>query len=101
MLKKYDQYFKEFILARTDEIVAEILLSNQRYRELNDEICQVQHELAANLAPQLQSLLDRYENAEAEHDGVISTAMYRQGLLDGVKLAKLINHHGLVPKLLE
>jgi hypothetical protein len=91
MLKGYNQYFKELIFDRTGEIGAEILVNNQRYRELNTEICQVQRALTANLSPQLQSLVERYDDAVAEQDGIVSETMYRQGLIDGIKLTGMIH----------
>jgi hypothetical protein len=45
MLKRYSQYLEEFIFDRTAEIEEKILFNNQRYRELNAEICEVQHAL--------------------------------------------------------
>jgi hypothetical protein len=89
MLKGHNQYFKGYIIDRTEEIGQEILVNNQRYRELNTEISEVQQALADNLSPQLQPLLGRYDNAEAEQDSVIIEIMYQQGLIDGLKLAKL------------
>jgi tRNA/tmRNA/rRNA uracil-C5-methylase (TrmA/RlmC/RlmD family) len=91
MLKRHSQYFEELIFDRTGEIGTEILFNNQRYRELNTEICQVQQALTENLAPQLQTLVDRYDDAEAEQDSIVSTTMYRQGLIDGMKLAGIIH----------
>jgi hypothetical protein len=91
MLKRHSQYFEEFIFDRTGEIGEEILFNNQRYRELNTEIVEVQHALTANLSPQLQSLVDRYDDAEAEQDSIVSTTMYRQGLIDGIKLTGMIH----------
>jgi hypothetical protein len=70
MLKKHSQYFKEIIIDRTEEIGREILCNNQRYRELNTEICEVQQALTDNLAPQMQSLVNRYDDVESEQEGL-------------------------------
>jgi hypothetical protein len=91
MLKRHSQYFKEFIFDRTGEIGEEILIYNQRYRELNAEIYQVQRALTDNLSPQLQFWVDRYDDAVAEQDGIVSETMYRQGLIDGIKLTGMIH----------
>jgi hypothetical protein len=91
MMKRHSQYFKEFIFDRTGEIGEEILIKNQRYRDLNTEICQVQRVLTENLAPQLQFWVDRYDDAVAEQDGIVSETMYRQGLIDGIKLTGMIH----------
>ncbi len=57
MLKKFNRYFKDFILNRTEEISKKILYNNKRYRELNLQIIDLQHTLTDNLPPQLQPLV--------------------------------------------
>jgi hypothetical protein len=47
--------------------------------------------LTENLAPQLQFWVDRYDDAVAEQDGIVSETMYRQGLIDGIKLTGMIH----------
>jgi hypothetical protein len=91
MLKRYSQYFEEFIFGRTEEVEQEIFSNNQRYQELTTEICEVQQALTDNLSPQLQSLVDRYYDAETEQDCIVSETMYRQGLIDGIKLTGMIH----------
>ena len=46
-----------------------------------------------NLPSQSQPLLLSYDEAEAEQTGVIVATMYRQGLMDGIRLAKLLNRY--------
>jgi hypothetical protein len=91
MLKRYSQYFEELMFDRTGEIEQEIYSNNQRYQELTTEICEVQQELTDNLSPQLQFLVDRYYDAENEQDCIVSETMYRQGLIDGIKLTGMIH----------
>ncbi len=98
MLKKFNQYFKDLIFERTEEIGQKILFNNKRYRELNSQIIEVQHALTDNLPPQLQLLVNRYDEAEAEQDAIVMTAMYRQGFMDGVKSTKLIKRYGTIHK---
>lgn len=98
MLKKFNRYFKDFIFDRTEEISEKILFNNKRYRELTSQIIEVQHELTNNLPPQLQFLVNRYDEAEAEQNGIAMTAMYRQGFMDGVKSTKLIVRYGMIHK---
>jgi hypothetical protein len=98
MLKKFNQYFKDLILDRTEEIGQKILLNNKRYRELNSQIIEVQKAITESLPPQLQSLVFRYDEVEAEQDGITMTAMYRQGFMDGVKSTKLIKRYGTIHK---
>jgi hypothetical protein len=98
MLKKFNQYFKVLIYDRTEEISEKILFKNKRYRELNSQIIEVQKAITESLPPQLQSLVFRYDEAEAEQDGITMTAMYRQGFMDGVKSTKLIKRYGTIHK---
>jgi hypothetical protein len=91
MLKRYSQYLEEFMCDRTEEIEQEIFTNNQRYRELTTEICEVQRALTDDLSPQLQSLVDRYYDAETEQDCIVSETMYRQGLIDGIKITGIIH----------
>jgi hypothetical protein len=57
MVKTHNQYVKALVLGRTEEIIQEIRLTNQRYQELYTEIDEVQAALTDNLPPQLQSLV--------------------------------------------
>jgi hypothetical protein len=91
MLKRHSQYFEEFIIERTEEIGREILCKNQRYQELNSKIIEVQDALTANLSPQTQSLVNKYDDAESEHECIVRETMYRQGLIDGIKLTGVIH----------
>jgi hypothetical protein len=46
----------------------------------------------------LQPLLLSYDEAQAEQTGVIVATMYRQGLIDGIKIAKLLNRYAIIHK---
>lgn len=81
MLKLLNHYVKEFIAARTEEFYRKVLLNNQRYLEFTSQIIQVQSELLNSLPPRLQPLVNRYDEAEAEQDGiVISLRGFSRGL---------------------
>jgi hypothetical protein len=90
MLKWLNHYVKEFIGDRTEEVYRKVLLNNKRYRGLTSQIIQVQHELQNNLPPQLQPLVNRYDEAEAEQDGLMMSLMHRQGLFDGARAVRMI-----------
>jgi septation ring formation regulator EzrA len=45
MLKKHNQYIKDLISARTEEVIQKISRTNKRYRELTAAIDEVQREL--------------------------------------------------------
>jgi formate dehydrogenase maturation protein FdhE len=89
MLKWLNHYVKEFIDDRTEEVYRKVLLNNKRYLELTSQIIQVQQELQNNLPPQLQSLVNQYDEAEAEQDGIVISLMYRQGFFDGARARRL------------
>ena len=93
MLKSFNHYFKDLIYERTEEIWQENLSKNKQFLELNSKIIEAQHALMENLSSQSQPLLLSYDEAEAEQTGVIVATMYRQGLIDGIKLAKLFNRY--------
>jgi len=90
MLKWLNPYFKEFIAARTEEIYHKVLFKHKRYLELTSRIIQVQQELQSNLPPQLQPLVNQYDEAEAEQDGIVMSLMYRQGFFDGVRAVRMM-----------
>jgi hypothetical protein len=98
MLKKFNQYFKDLIFDRTEEIGQKIIFNNKRYRELNTQIIEVQKAIMESLPPQSQSLVYKYDEAESEQDGIVITTMYRQGFMDGVKSTKLIKRYGTIHK---
>jgi hypothetical protein len=56
---------------------ANFLCKNQRYRELNSKIIKIQDALTANLSPQLQSLVNTYDDVESEHECIVRETMYR------------------------
>ena len=90
MLKKFNYYCKNLIYARAEEIGREILIKDKRYRELNKEIIEIQHALMDNLPLESRALVFRYDEAEAEQDGILTVEMYRQGFLDGVRCMKIV-----------
>jgi hypothetical protein len=98
MLKKHNQYIKDLISARTEEIIRKISCTNKRYRELVQEISEVQRELTEQLPPPAQNLVDSYEEADSEQEAIMIPAVYRQGFLDGVKAARLLTRYGVVHK---
>jgi hypothetical protein len=62
----------------------------------SSQILEAQQALTDNLPPQLQPLVNRYD--EAEQDGIAMMTMYRQGFMDGVKSTKLIRRYGTIHK---
>jgi uncharacterized protein YyaL (SSP411 family) len=94
MLKKFNEYFKNLIMDRTEEIGQKILLNNKRYRELNTRIIEAQNALLENLPPQSKSLVFNYDEAESEQDDIVIMTTYRQGLIDGLRYAKLLDKTG-------
>lgn len=74
------------------EVYPTVLLNNKRYVELNSQIIQVQYELLNNLPKKLQPLVNRYDQAEAEHDGIVMSLMYRQGFLDGARAVRMMKN---------
>ncbi|HEY8500871.1 MAG TPA: hypothetical protein VIL89_09655 [Clostridia bacterium] len=93
MLKWLNHYFKEFIADRTEEICRKVLLNHKRYRELTSQIIQAQQELQSNLPPQLQPLVNKYDEAEAEQDSIVMSLMYRQGFFDGVRAVRMMERN--------
>lgn len=98
MLKKFNQYFKDLIFERTEEVGRAILYKNKQFLELNSRIIEAQHAIMENLPSKSQPLLLSYDEAEAEQTGIIIAIMYRQGLIDGIKIAKLLNRYGIIHK---
>ena len=90
MLKSLSQYFKGFIADRIEETDSEIVLNNRRYLELTSRIIETQYALMENLPSGSQDLVNIYDETESERSAILAATMYRQGLLDGVKLAKLL-----------
>jgi hypothetical protein len=100
MLKKHNQYIKDLISARTEEVIQKISRTNKRYRELATAIGEAQRELTDQLPPPAQTLVDSYEEADSEQEAIMIPAVYRQGFLDGVKAARLLTRYGVVHKFL-
>jgi hypothetical protein len=98
VLKTHNQYFKDLISNRTEEIMQKILFNNERCRELAGEIRETQQAPKDYLAPEFQDLVDRYEEAESEQEAIVIPAVYRQGFLDGVKAAQILARYGMVHK---
>jgi hypothetical protein len=96
VFKKFNQYIKDLISDRTEEIGRKILYNNKRYRELNLRIIEVQQALTKNLPPQAHSLVNYYDEAEAEQDSILTITMYRQGFMDGVNSTKLLTRYEIM-----
>ena len=84
MVKSLEDYYKEFIKARSDEVSNFICRSNCRYQKLSNDIMNRINELLAKLPGGQKDLLYEYEEKKYEQIALMIELIYDQGLKDGI-----------------
>ena len=84
MAKSLEDYYTEFIEARSDELSNFICRSNSRYQKLSHDTKNRINELLAKLHGGQKDLLYEYEEKKNEQIALMVELIYDQGLKDGI-----------------
>ena len=84
MVKSLEDYYKEFIEVRSDEVCNFIWRSHDKYQELSQETMNKIAELLAQLPGGQKDLLYDYEEKKNEQIALMIELIYDQGVKDGI-----------------
>jgi hypothetical protein len=90
MLKPWPILFNDFMNNRTTEIHDRLLLRDREHIRLAKESRRVMDRLIVSLNPEQHQLFLEYESAANDVKNWEDEVIYRQGLIDGIKLKALI-----------
>lgn len=76
---------------RSISIINHITSHNKHYAALTSEILKLQNELLELLPEDYQALLFDYEILWGERDSLKNLILYRQGVMDGIKIKNLVS----------
>lgn len=84
MIKSWEDYYKEFVDMRSDEVCGFIFKTNDKYQELLKETINQMRKLSAQLSVGQKDLLYEYEEKKNEQIALMIELIYNQGLKDGL-----------------
>lgn len=86
MIKSLEDYYKEFVDMRSDEVCDFIFKTNDKYQELLKETINQMRKLSAQLSVGQKDLLYEYEEKKNEQIALMIGLIYNQGLKDGLQI---------------
>ena len=86
MLNNLNNYLKDFVMMRTDEIGSNVLAKHAEYQELSEALKSKLNEILKYVPEDRRHLVFDYEEKEQAQLALSVEIMYRQGLADGVYL---------------
>lgn len=93
-MRGLNEYLKDFISERSDDISGEICCSNRDYMALNMQLDEMQKEFTQELTEKAQRLTLKIEELQTNQSSIMFDGLYKQGLLDGIRIARTIEQLG-------
>ena len=90
MLKNFTAKIQATLTDRAGEVEEQVLMPDQRYQELNTKLNEVLDQIGQSLPPEKERLLFDLDQFWVERDGLAYRRMYRQGLLDGMVVNRVL-----------
>lgn len=90
MLKPFTAQIKDALTERANEVEEQILMKDGRYRELSDKMQDILDRIEKKLPLENAQLLIDLDDFWIERDVLAYRCMYRQGLLDGMVVNRLL-----------
>ena len=90
MLKTFTAKIQSALTDRTNEVEEQVLMPDDRYQELNTKINKVLDQIGQSLPPGKERLLLELDEFWIERDVLAYRRMYRQGLLDGMVVNRVL-----------
>lgn len=91
MLKNLNRLFIDITNSRAAEIANNIAASNKGYKELVPKIIEMLNDIKNNLPEEYKEVLEELEDVMSKRDLLINEIIYRQGLIDGIKIGNAYN----------
>lgn len=90
MLKRLTTQIQDILIDRSNEIEEQVLMPDRQYQELNTKINELVDQIGQNLPPEQEGLLFELDQFWVERDILAYRRMYRQGLLDGLVVNRVL-----------
>ncbi len=84
------KHLEEFVERRVEELSVSKSKNNVEYENLKNRAYEIQNKLVPQLSDEQQDMFVEYEAAMSAQDAIMRDSLYRDGLFDGIKIAKLI-----------
>jgi hypothetical protein len=91
MIKIWPDVFEDFVKYRTIELVDNFFSQDREYIRLQEELSQGLAQLSTGLDHEENKLFENYQNVAAARESRRGDLLYRQGLMDGLRLGELID----------
>jgi hypothetical protein len=90
MLKPFTAKIQTALADRTNEFKEQVLMPDGRYQKLNTKINEIFDQIGKNLPSGQERLLFDLDELTIERDVFAYQQMYRQGLLDGMVMNRVL-----------
>lgn len=84
------KHLDEFIQRRVEELSHSKSKNKKEYIMLKDKAYELQRKLMPTLTDEQQDLFVEYEATMSSQEAIMRDSLYRDGLLDGIKIARLV-----------
>jgi hypothetical protein len=91
MLKTWPVYLKHFVDDRTEELAEKLLFHERKYIQLKKRAFQAVEQLKAGIGSEASELYNQYDSAEGDLYAYKCDFFYKNGLIDGLRLGRLID----------
>ncbi|HOV28340.1 MAG TPA: hypothetical protein PK566_18545 [Pseudobacteroides sp.] len=93
MAEDLKTYIMNFIEARTEEVSSD-LHRGKEYIELWERLRGLQNDIMKHLPEESEYIFLDYEDCENKLDDLVRNTIYTQGLVDGMRLGKIMSRIG-------
>jgi hypothetical protein len=84
----------DFICKRSNDVSTKIMCSNDDYMALFSKDCEIFERFKRALPDEMQGLLMEMEAIETNMEVIMNDGVYKQGLIDGFNIARIIEQLG-------
>lgn len=89
MVKTFYRFLIEITIRRVEEIQNDIAENNRKYKEFTREIIKILAVIDKGLPVECHKVLEALEDTRGKRDSLVEEMLYRQGLIDGIKLSNV------------
>lgn len=91
MIKNIIRLIWDLTGSRTDEIENDLAKNNREFKDLTLKIIDLLDLINKSSSPENHKLLEELEDLRTKRDSIVSEAIYRKGLCDGIKIENVLH----------
>ena len=92
MIKSILRLIQDFIENRSDEIENGLAKNNREFKDLTLKIIDLLNKIIKTSSPDNQLLLEELDDLRTQRDSIVTEAIYKKGLCDGIKIESIIHN---------